>query len=273
MTAQYPSEIATLTNPISAEGLNQPTTGVPHSVIETRQNEEILAIETELGTGLKGSKSSLAERIAVGINEDGTLKSEAISIESLSDVTLLSGLSNGQLLYYNASLGEWINWTPDFSLADLSDVVNTAKATGKILQVNADGDHEYVDLPDPDVSGLVPYTGATTDVDLGAYDVTATDITAEGNLKILNEKFIQGRNYVDSAEVDILKVNTDDEVEAGANFVFGMLEFSSAIEPISPSQESTFMYQEATGVRPNRTISLLTKNELGEKVIISTTIV
>ena len=51
MTAQYPSEIATLTNPLSSEGLNQPTTGVPHSVIETRQNEEILAIETELGIG------------------------------------------------------------------------------------------------------------------------------------------------------------------------------------------------------------------------------
>jgi len=202
MSAEYPSEIATLTNPISAEGLNQPTTGVPHSVIETRQNEEIIAIETELGTGLKGTKTSLAERIAVGINSDGTLKSDAI-----------------------------------------------------------------------DLSGLVPYTGATTDVDLGIYDLTATDITSKGNIKILNEKFIQGRNYADSAEVDILKVNTDDEVEAGADFNFGLMEYVTITEPISPDQESTYMYQEATGTRPNRTISLLIKNELGEKIIFSTLIV
>lgn len=77
MSASYPSSIATLQNPVSAEGLDQPSTGVPHSVIETRQNEEIVALETELGLGLKGSKATLLERLAVAINPDGTLNTES----------------------------------------------------------------------------------------------------------------------------------------------------------------------------------------------------
>ena len=113
MVASYPSDIATLTNPLAADTLNQPTTGVPHSVIETRQNEEILAIESELGLGLKGSKLTLAERLAVGINDDGSLKGAAsYYLSDLVDVNITSGVMNGQLLRYYS--GEWSNWTPNF---------------------------------------------------------------------------------------------------------------------------------------------------------------
>lgn len=113
MSATYPSDIAILTNPVAWDKLNQPTTGVPHSVIERRQNEEIVAIETELGLGLKGTKASLAERLSVGLNPDGTLKT-SITLESLSDVTYISGLEDKQLLRYDDSIGEWTNWTPNF---------------------------------------------------------------------------------------------------------------------------------------------------------------
>jgi hypothetical protein len=121
MAATYPNDIATLVNPNASDKLNQPS----HSQIETRQNEEIVALETELGLGLKGTLTTLAERLSVGVNEDGTLKSEAISIESLSDVTLLSALSDGQLLRYDSGLTEWVNWTPNF-LTEENDPVFTS---------------------------------------------------------------------------------------------------------------------------------------------------
>lgn len=181
-----------------------------------------------------------------------------------TDITNLSNLSGTNSGDQESS---------DFSLAGLSDVDDTAKATGKILQVNSDGDHEYVDFPDPDLSGLVPYSGATGDVDLGNYDLTATDITAEGNLVLSNDNYLQSIDVAGTGKVDILKVNADDEIIAGDDFNFGLMEYATITEPISPDQESTYMYQEATGTRPNRTISLLIKNELGEKIILSTLIV
>ena len=61
-------------------------------------------------------------------------------------------------------------------------------------------------------------------------------------------------------EVDILKVNADDEVEGGADFNFGLMEYATITEPISPDQESTYMYQEATGTTPNRIIKFIIKN-------------
>lgn len=106
MTATYPSDIASLTNPNASEGLNQPSTGVPHSVIETRQNEEIVAIETELGTGLKGTLVSLAARLNIVLNADGTLKSEAVPAPDLS---AYSTTAQADLLY------KPIGYAPDLS--------------------------------------------------------------------------------------------------------------------------------------------------------------
>jgi hypothetical protein len=39
----------------------------------------IVAVETELGTGLKGTQATLAARLAVGLNNDGTLKTAGIT--------------------------------------------------------------------------------------------------------------------------------------------------------------------------------------------------
>lgn len=52
------------------------------------------------------------------------------------------------------------------------------------------GNFDYVS--EEDLSGLVPYTGATQDVDLGAFDLTATDITATNLLNILNSLTVGG---------------------------------------------------------------------------------
>ena len=72
-------------------------------------------------------------------------------------------------------------------LQDLSDVDKTDKATSKILQVRADGKHEYVTLPNPD---LTPYwksdggSTATGDWDLGVNDFSATNGDFSGYLTV-----------------------------------------------------------------------------------------
>ena len=71
----YPSSIATLINPNPNNFLNNPS----HSSIETNQNAEITAIETELGIGLKGSLTDLVTRLAVSIKSNGTLQIPFIS--------------------------------------------------------------------------------------------------------------------------------------------------------------------------------------------------
>ena len=39
-----------------------------------------------------------------------------------------------------------------------------------------------------DLSGYVPYVGATANVDLGSFDITATDGTFNGDLKLVDDK-------------------------------------------------------------------------------------
>ena len=51
MAASYPNSIASLTNPSAST--TQDTSGVEHDVVETKQNEEVVAVETELGTNPK----------------------------------------------------------------------------------------------------------------------------------------------------------------------------------------------------------------------------
>ena len=70
MLANYPDSVAVLTNPGGTEHQNVPS----HSEIETQQNLEIIAIQNELGLGLKGALSDLATRLNVGLNSDGSLK-------------------------------------------------------------------------------------------------------------------------------------------------------------------------------------------------------
>ncbi len=69
--AQYPEKIAVLYNPNPEGTLGSEN----HADIEKKQNEEIIAIETALGSGnIEGNKTNLKERLAVSIDNDGKLK-------------------------------------------------------------------------------------------------------------------------------------------------------------------------------------------------------
>jgi len=80
--AQYPENIAILYNPNPDGTLLHED----HAGLTTKQNLEIIAIQTNLGEGgCAGNKENLKERLETSLNPDGTLKLEiVIIIEDLS---------------------------------------------------------------------------------------------------------------------------------------------------------------------------------------------
>ena len=79
MSANYPDSIVSLTNPLPGQFQNNPS----HAQIETDQNEEIVAIETELGLDLKEDKATLKERLDVNIDSRGYSK----NIDPITNIT------------------------------------------------------------------------------------------------------------------------------------------------------------------------------------------
>src|ERR1035437_2547748 len=79
-------------------------------------------------------------------------------LREISDVAV-SGVSNGQSIQWNSKTNKWENYTP--SSVDLS-----AYSTKTV----ADTLYKPIGYT-PDLSTYIPYTGATTDVNLGAHDL------------------------------------------------------------------------------------------------------
>src|ERR1035437_635117 len=79
-------------------------------------------------------------------------------LREISDVAV-SGVSNGQSIQWNSKTNKWENYTP--SSVDLS-----AYSTKTV----ADTLYKPIGHT-PDLSAYIPYTGATTDVNLGAHDL------------------------------------------------------------------------------------------------------
>lgn len=90
--SSYPSSIASLTNPNPTDLMNNPS----HSTIEGNQNNEIIAIETYVGTSSSADTNSLTYKVS----------NKALS--QLSDVSI-SSPTNGQALTYSSVLGKWQN--------------------------------------------------------------------------------------------------------------------------------------------------------------------
>jgi hypothetical protein len=166
MPANYPNSLAVLTNPNATDYLNVPS----HSDIETQQNLEIVAVQTELGLGLKGSLTNLAARLNVSINSNGTLKAEGYTLESLSDVATLSSLANKQLLMWDSGDAIWRN-------ASISEVFTAQNlslgTTTQIPYMNAGGtDFLYSAGNLFDGNSLLPSNILVTPSTLGADKIT-----------------------------------------------------------------------------------------------------
>ena len=68
--ADYPSAIKTFTNPTAINRLNNPS----HHLQHANANDEITAVETELGTDVAGTMATLKLRLAVALANNGRLK-------------------------------------------------------------------------------------------------------------------------------------------------------------------------------------------------------
>jgi len=70
-------------------------------------------------------------------------------------------------------------------------VFGNVSATGTITSSNLSG----TNTGDQDLSGLVPYTGATSNVDLGAYSLSAASVSISGNMDVDgNTLFVDSAN-------------------------------------------------------------------------------
>jgi len=108
---------------------------------------------------------SLSDLLAVGDPTTGYLYKITI--------TDLKSLTGAGVISFNGRVGSVAPAEGDYTLNQLGDVIITSPTNGNILQYNGSN---WVNAT-IDLSGYVPYTGATSNVNLGTYDLTADVIT------------------------------------------------------------------------------------------------
>jgi hypothetical protein len=116
---------------------------------------------------------SLSDLMAVGDPSTGYLYKTTIS-----DLKTLTGAG---VISFNGRFGAVSPAEGDYTLTQLSDVIITSATNGNILQYNGSN---WVNVAAADLSGFVPYTGATSNVNLGTYDLSA-DIVNVNDIKAL----------------------------------------------------------------------------------------
>jgi len=148
---------------VTSVGLLVPSPGVPAfsvsgSPVTTSGNLQINA----LGTSLQY------------IDGEGALQTFPNVPKFLSD--LISGSAPGQLLQWNGT--QWVVISM-LALDDLSDVSATTPSNGQVLAYNT-GTGKWEALTLPSLSGYVPYVGATQDVNLDTFKLSASSVYIEG---------------------------------------------------------------------------------------------
>jgi hypothetical protein len=156
---------------------------------------------------LATARTSLGLGTAATSNTGDFLASTA-TLNDISDVTI-TGVSNGQVISYNSTSGEWENSTPSSGgatdLDGLSDVTITSVTGGDLLQNNGSGQfvnvgkstialssfnddlsYQPLDAQLTDVAGLTPADGAFIVGD-GANFVTESGATARTSLGAIAE--------------------------------------------------------------------------------------
>jgi hypothetical protein len=112
------------------------------------------------------SSLSLSDLMAVGDPSTGYLYKTTIS-----DLKTLTGAG---VVSFNGRFGSVVPAEGDYSLTQLSDVIITSASNNQVLQFNGSN---WVNAT-IDLSGYVPYTGATGNVNLGSNTLLAAQIKA-----------------------------------------------------------------------------------------------
>jgi hypothetical protein len=129
-----------------------------------------------------------------GLNKQTTkatlLQGSPQSLAGLTDVDI-AGLTNGQILQYNSTLGKWENVDrTDINLSELGDVTIVAPTNGQVLVYNSS-----TSKWENSSGGYVPYTGAVTTVNLGAQSILAGTFVKSGGT---SAQFLKADGSVDS---------------------------------------------------------------------------
>jgi hypothetical protein len=130
-----------------------------------------------------------------GLNKQTTkatlLQGSPQSLAGLTDVDI-AGLTNGQILQYNSTLGKWENVDrTDINLSELGDVTIVAPTNGQVLVYNSS-----TSKWENSSGGYVPYTGAVTTVNLGAQSILAGTFVKAGGT---SSQFLKADGSVDSS--------------------------------------------------------------------------
>jgi hypothetical protein len=130
-----------------------------------------------------------------GLNKQTTkatlLQGSPQSLAGLTDVDI-AGLTNGQILQYNSTLGKWENVDrTDINLSELGDVTIVSPTNGQVLVYNSS-----TSKWENSSGGYVPYTGAVTTVNLGAQTIQAGSFVKAGGT---SSQFLKADGSVDSS--------------------------------------------------------------------------
>lgn len=137
--AQYPGTLKTFTNPTSADNLNTP----PHATQHAEANDEIIAIETELGINPSGSYTTVKARLdALLVISNVLFQYSGVTSNSITIGTgtgemtgALSQLTGGGYRYL-AARGAWNTYvqmykTKFMKIADINTVTVYAETAGQ----------------------------------------------------------------------------------------------------------------------------------------------
>jgi hypothetical protein len=156
---------------------------INQDIVEINVTEEVVVIEAPSGAyPLPSMVSSVFGRTGNVVAQEGDY-----NLTQLGDVTITSP-TNNQVLKYNGT--QWVNGTDTdtgltsvgLSMPSAFSVANSPLTANGTLSVTGAGTTlEYVRgdgslATFPSLTGFVPYTGATTNVNLGTHSLTAADL-------------------------------------------------------------------------------------------------